>query len=367
MFEGSKTIVIKIGSSLLMNECGELNKAWVSSLAEDINYLNSLGARVVLVSSGAVSLGRKLINNKRVKLKIEEKQAAAAIGQPMLINEYSKVFAQYNTNCAQVLITIPDAQNRRRYLNTQNTLETLLDNNILPIVNENDTIATDELRFGDNDRLSALVAQMIMSDHLIILSDVDGLYTDDPNKNPDAEHLAVVEEIDDRVLSIAKGTGSKTGTGGMITKVRAAEIAAVSGCKTIISLGKILNPVRAIMNGARNTLFDSSETPLSARKKWIHTTLKSRGKIIIDAGAVKALKSGNSLLPIGITSIKNRFSRGDIVQICGHDEIPIAKGITAYGSSDLRKIIGKHTDDISKILGYTGREAVIHLDDMVLL
>jgi glutamate 5-kinase len=367
LFNSNQTIVIKIGSALLTNEDGELRTGWLSNLIDDISSLLIDDIRVVIVSSGSVALGRKVVNRSRHKLKIEEKQAAAAVGQPLLITEYSNLFRRYGRNCGQVLITNPDTEDRRRYLNTKNTLDSLMDCNVIPIVNENDTIATDELRFGDNDRLSALVAQMVMADYLIILSDIDGLYTDDPNKNPSASFLSRVEEINDNIKSLAKDTGSRTGTGGMVTKLRAAEIAATSGCKTIITSGRHENPIKNLIEGGKHTLFDTKITPVNAKKNWIHNSLKCRGKIILDEGAYKAIKNDNSLLPVGIKAVQHKFSRGDIIFLCDPESRPFAKGITAYSSKNLKKIIGHHTEDIEKILGYEGREVVIHKDDMVIL
>lgn len=362
----ANTIVVKVGSSLLADKNRNLRKKWISSFAEDISSLAKSGKNVIIVSSGAVAIGRKVISKNRQKLKIEEKQAAAAVGQPMLLREYHRAFADHKYKCAQILLTIFDIQNRRRYLNAKNTIEKLMEYGIIPIVNENDSVATQELRFGDNDRISALVAQMLHADLLVILSDVEGLYSDDPNKNPDAELITHVTDIS-RVKDSAKGATSKVGSGGMITKIQAAEIADNAGCSTIIARGLGQNPLRKILEGGKHTLFESTDDPISARKKWILNSPVSRGVIFIDDGAVNALKDKNSLLPVGITDTKGRYSRGDVVVIKDKNGKEVARGLTAFSNVDVRKIKGQHSSEIERILGFAGRDAVIQIDDMVLL
>lgn len=367
MFDKSKIIVIKVGSSSLVDGKNVLRKKWVKSLCNDIAELNAKGKKVILVSSGAVALGRNFISKKSDKLKIEQKQAAAAIGQPILMSEYTSAFGSRKVGCAQILLTINDIENRRSYLNAKNTFENLLNAGIVPIVNENDTVATEELKFGDNDRLSALVAQMVGADHLVIFSDIDGLYTDDPNKNKNAKHIDVVGNIDEDIKLFAKGVSSKVGSGGMATKIQAAKIASEFGCRTIIASGQVENPIKKLAKGARHTLFRSSENPAGARKKWILNSPTSKGKIVVDDGAAKALLGKKSLLPIGIRSVEGSFSRGDKVAVLNSKGKEIAKGICAYSSSDISMIKGKRSAEIEKILGFLGREAVIHVDDLVLL
>jgi glutamate 5-kinase len=367
VLDRSKIIVIKIGSSSLVDDKLALRKKWIRSVSDDVASLMKKGKKVIIVSSGAVALGRDLLANKKQKLKIEEKQAAAACGQPILMSEYSKAFAAKKIDTAQILLTINDIENRRSYLNAKNTFEALLDYGVVPIVNENDSVATEELKFGDNDRLSALVAQMVFADTLIIFSDIDGLYTDDPNKNKNAKHIDIVGKIDEDISIFAKGVSSKIGSGGMATKIQAAKIASEFGCETIITSGKMNNPVKVLINGARHTLFKSEESPTRARKKWILNSLVSKGKIIVDDGASKALHGKKSLLPIGIKKVEGSFSRGDKVTVCTEKGKEVAKGISAYSSSDINKIKGKKTAEIEKILGFSGREAAIHVDDLVLL
>jgi glutamate 5-kinase len=367
MLSKYKNIVIKIGSSLLADENFDLRQNWLQSLCADVSTLIQQGKNVVVVSSGAVALGRKNIVKDYRKLKIEEKQAAAAIGQPALIAQYQKCFDEHNVKVAQVLLTIHDIEDRRRYLNAKNTFETLLENKIIPIVNENDTVATEELRFGDNDRLSAQVAQMIGADLLIIFSDINGLYSDDPNKNPDAKHIPVITDFTGEIFDAAKGAISKTGTGGMSTKIQAAKIAADSGCNTIITLGKTQNPINALVNGGKNSLFVASQTPLAARKAWILNRLVTSGTVVVDDGAEAALKNNKSLLAVGAKKVEGDFLRGDKIAIQNRNEQTIGYGISAYGAAELAQILGKKSSEIENIIGYTGRDAVIHIDDLVVL
>jgi len=316
----AQTIVIKIGSSLLADKNRNLRKKWITS----------------------------------------------ALGQPMLLGEYRRAFAEHKYKCAQILITISDIENRRRYLNAQNTIEKLMEYGIIPIVNENDTVATNELRFGDNDRISALIAQMVHADLLVILSDIEGLYTDDPNKNPDAEFIPVVRDIDS-VRENAKGASSSVGSGGMITKIVAAEIADSAGCSTIISKGSMQNPLKRLVDGAKHTLFESTDDPIGARKKWILNSPISRGVITVDKGCEAALIKKKSLLAVGIEGTKGKYNRGDVVVIKNTEGEDIARGITAFSSIDVKKIKGRQSSEIEKLLGFSGRDAVVHVNDMVLL
>jgi glutamate 5-kinase len=339
---------------------------WIASVTEDIAELAKMGKNVVIVSSGAVALGRKVISKNRIKLKIEEKQAAAAIGQPLLMTEYRRAFAKFKYKCAEILITISDIENRRRYLNAKNTIEKLIEYNVIPIVNENDTVATNELRFGDNDRISALVAQMIHADLLIILSDVDGLYTDDPSKNPKAEFIPIVTDIE-AVRKNAKGPSSNVGSGGMITKIDAAEIADNSGCSTVITKGSMLHPLKNLFDGGKHTFFKSEDDPISARKKWILNAPISHGVVIVDDGCEKALINKKSLLAVGITKTIGEYGRGDIIVVRNQNGDDIAHGITAFSSLDIERVKGKKSSEVEIILGFSGRDSVIHIDNLALL
>lgn len=367
--EKAKRIVIKIGSSLIVDEKGTgLRDKWLKTLIDDVADLKKQGKDVIIVTSGAVALGRKYIKSGKRALKLEEKQAAAACGQIELVRHYQRFFDEKNIQAAQILLTIFDSENRRKYLNAKNTLETLLENKIVPVINENDTVATQELRFGDNDRLAARVAEMTGSDLLILFSDVDGLYSSNPRLDPDAKHMAEVKSITDEIenmggAALAMGVGS----GGMITKIAAAKIAMASGCNIILTLGTNNHPVKALQSGGKHTLFISSETPISARKRWIASSLNVTGEIYIDNGAVAALKKGNSLLPAGIVDVVGKFSRGDTVEIKDCRMNKIGVGITAYSSRDAKMIMGHQSAEIENIIGFLGREELIHRDNMVIL
>ncbi len=366
--ESAKTIVIKIGSSTLVDEKFSLREKWLKNFSSDVSNLIEQGKKIVIVSSGAVALGRKSFGKEKGKLKLEEKQAISAIGQPILVSQYQKFFAKNKLQTAQILLTISDTENRRNYLNARNTFQTLLSKKIIPIVNENDSVATEELKFGDNDRLSAYVAQMISADLLVILSDVDGLYSENPSKNKNAKHINLVEKITPEIEALAGGASSNIGTGGMITKIKAAKIAAESGCNTIISSSLFNHSIKNIFeNKQKYTLFLSQEKPEKARKTWILNSLVSKGKIVVDNGAEIALKSHKSLLPVGVLAVEGLFERGDKISIFSAKNIEIAKGIVAYSSQDINLIKGKKSSEIEKILGFSGREAVVHIDDMVVV
>lgn len=363
----NKRIVIKIGSALLVdNETGKVNSAWLTSLVDDVALLIKSGKEVIIVSSGAVALGRQNLKVGTKKLKLEEKQAAAACGQLALVGAYSKALEKHEFSAAQILLTIEDSENRRRYLNAKNTLETLLAAKIVPVINENDTVATAEIRFGDNDRLAARVAEMMGADLLILFSDVDGLYTANPKADKNARHISKIEAIDRKIEAMADGVGSEVSSGGMITKIAAAKIATTSGCSTIIALGTVKNPIKNLLDGGKHSLFTSTISPHGARKRWIAHSLNVSGELHIDDGAVRALKKGNSLLPAGVTKVKGEFERGDAVLIIDKSGKTVARGLTAYSASDARKIIGKKTTDIEKILDYSGRDEIIHRDNLVL-
>ncbi len=366
--DSAKRIVIKVGSALLVDPDDDtLRTDWMSSLAADLASLCQRGKEVILVSSGAVALGKQYLNlPERGKLKLEQKQAAAACGQIELCKHYQHFFASYHITTAQILLTIPDTERRRRYLNAKNTLDTLIENNILPIINENDTIATNELRYGDNDRLAARVAQMVDADLLILLSDVDGLYTRDPSVYDDAEHIPVVNEITPEIDAMGGKPLSGVGSGGMHTKIEAAKIANMAGCNTVIARGLDQHPIKQIEEGARHTLFTSNETPIGARKHWIASHLDVQGEIIIDKGALTALQKGKSLLPAGVIAIKGSFERGDAVLIRDWQNHAVGKGLVAYSSEDSEIIRGQQSGAIEHLLGFSGRIELIHSDNLVI-
>lgn len=368
MIRNAKRIVVKMGSSLIAGADGALRAPWLSSLAEDIAELKKAEKEVILVSSGAVALGRQALGfGKTRKLKLEEKQAAAACGQGALIEAYKHAFFPYQTRVAQVLLTIEDSENRRRYLNARNTIQTLLEFGVVPVINENDTVATNELRFGDNDRLAARVAQMMGADLLVLLSDIDGLYEENPIDNPNAKHIPVVKSITPKIEAMAGGAASALSSGGMVTKIMAAKIAVGSGCGTVISQGVDAHPLRRLEKGGQHTLFQAEGTPKSARKRWIADMLAPAGELVVDAGAATALKKGKSLLPAGVKAVSGAFARGDVVIVRNPEGEEIARGISAYSMKDAEKILGLHTEKLEEVLGFKGREEIIHRDDLVIL
>ncbi len=367
LLANAQRIVIKTGSSLVTDGTGAPRRGWMQTLVEDMAALQAKGKQVMLVSSGAVALGRGVLGLGAGVLRLEEKQAAAACGQIALMEAWQSCFAAHGLKTAQLLLTLDVSEQRRRYLNARGTLETLLEHGVVPVFNENDTIATAELRVGDNDRLAARVAQMAGADVLVLLSDVDGLYTADPSKDSKAEHIGVVEVIDDAVREMAGGAKSAVSSGGMQTKIEAASIATANGCHTLITKGLQPHPLRALESGARRTWFLARTTPHGARKAWIAGTLKPKGEVTVDVGAEKALLAGNSLLPVGVKEISGRFERGDAVLIRGLSGRMLAKGLSAYNSEDAAKIMGKNSKQTEAILGYKGRDALVHRDDMVLL
>ena len=361
-------IVIKIGSSLLVDEeSGRLNRAWLESLADEIARLRDRGQQVLVVSSGAIALGRKYLGLGHDQRRLEEHQAAAAAGQVLLAHAYQDLLGERNIRVAQVLLTLDDTENRRRYLNARNTLETLLKLGAVPVINENDTVATTEIRYGDNDRLGARVAEMTSADCLTLLSDVDGLYDADPAENPAARLIDQVHEITPEIESLAGASSTAYGSGGMITKIAAARIAVAAGCATLIANGRRLNPIEAVEDGGASTWFIPRETPRAARKRWIAGSLKSRGRLVIDAGAEKALSNGSSLLPVGVVGVEGDFERGDAITVVGVDGRDIARGLAAYSSRDARKINGRRSDEIEGLLGYAARDVIVHRDDLALL
>ena len=358
----AKRIVIKIGSSTITGKNRAIREKWLKTVAKDIRGLKGK-SEVIIVTSGATAVGYNAIA-KSGKLKLEEKQAACAVGQIGLMQAYQKALKP--TAVAQVLLTISDTERRNSYLTAKRSIETMLKAGIVPVINENDVVATAELRYGDNDRLSARVAQMMEADLLVIFSDIDGLYTGNPRDDKNAKHIAVVEEITRDIEKMAGGAGSDVGTGGMATKIEAAKIAVRAGCDTIITNADGNNPLKKLLSGkAKYTIFKSKISPLTARKQWIVSGVKPMGEIEIDEGAAAALAKGRSLLPAGAVNIWGEFERGDLVIIkTANGEV--ARGLTAYSSEDARKIIGKKSTEIEHILGFTGRGELVHRDDMVI-
>jgi glutamate 5-kinase len=364
----AKRVVVKVGSALLVDgDKGRLNRAWLESFTQDVAAYRKRGQEIILVSSGAIALGRRHLGLSAGKLKLEESQAAAAVGQIRLAHAYKELLDAHEITVAQILLTLGDTEQRRRYLNARGTLNTLLALGAVPVINENDTVATAEIRYGDNDRLAARVAQMVGADCLILLSDIDGLYTADPGQDPDAQFIAKVLEITPAIEAMAKGSGSDMGSGGMQTKIAAAKIAVAAGCHLCIAKGADPHPLRRVEDGARCTWFVPSSTPLATRKQWIAGTLKPAGAIAVDDGAVRALMSGKSLLPAGVTRALGRFDRGDTVSIIGPDGTEVARGICAYSDADAARIIGRKSADIEQVLGFRGRDEIVHRDDLVLL
>jgi glutamate 5-kinase len=364
----AKRVVVKVGSALLVDaEKGRLNRAWLESLVADIARMRKHGQEVILVSSGAIALGRRHLGLAQGRLKLEESQAAAAVGQIRLAHAYKELLEAHDITVAQILLTFGDTEQRRRYLNARGTINTLLSLGAVPVINENDTVATAEIRYGDNDRLAARVAQMTAADCLVLLSDIDGLYTENPSENPKAEFLARVLDITPAIEAMAGGATSSVGSGGMQTKIAAAKIAVGAGCHLCIAKGAHQNPLKRIEEGARCTWFVPSSTPSAARKQWIAGTLRPAGAISVDEGAVRALMQGKSLLPAGVTRAVGRFDRGDTVSIVGPDGVEVARGICAYSDSDAARIIGRKSAEIEMVLGFRGRDEIVHRDDLVLL
>ncbi|MCH2547713.1 MAG: glutamate 5-kinase [Alphaproteobacteria bacterium] len=364
----AQRIVIKTGSALVTHEATcQPRSEWMASLAEDIAALKKSGKQVILVSSGAVSLGRNLLGlDTKTLLSLDEKQAAAACGQVALMDAWRTSFAAHHLTVAQLLLTLDTSEFRRHYLNARNTLDTLLTLGAIPIVNENDTVATAELKIGDNDRLAARVAEMASADALLILSDIDGFYTADPRKQTDAAYLHHVPELTSEIEAMASNSSSTHGTGGMITKLQAVKIAHGAGCHTWIGAGRPLHPIKQLQSQGGGTWFTATATPKSARKRWISGTVKPTGSIIIDTGAQRALTQGNSLLAAGICGIDGQFDRGETVYIRTADGTAIGKGLIAYNSHETRLIMGKKSDVFESLLGYKGKNTLIHRDDMVL-
>ncbi len=367
----AKRLVIKVGSAILCGPSdqsgGAVREAWLASLAQDVAGLRQSGCEVVVVTSGAIALGRRRLGLSGA-LRLDEKQAASAAGQAALAQAWQAAFAPHDVAIAQILITLEDTESRRRYLNARATFRTLLDLGALPLVNENDTIATSEIRYGDNDRLAAHAAQLVESDLLVILSDIDGLYTSDPRKDSAAQHISVVDAITPEIERMAGGANKDAGigSGGMASKIAAAKIAGGAGCDTIIAPGLVDHPLKAVLDGGAATLFRASTTHDGARRQWIAGRLKPSGRLVIDEGAAKALQTGASLLPAGVKEITGAFSRGDAVEIVSVDGALIGQGLSAYDAGEARKVAGAKSDKIEALLGYRRRPALVEKDDLIL-
>jgi glutamate 5-kinase len=363
----SRRLIVKIGSALLVDAAsGDIRRAWLAALVEDIAFCRARGQDVLIVSSGAVAVGRRYLGLTGRALKLEEKQAAAASGQIRLAHAYLEALAQHEIGVAQILLTPDDTEERRRHLNARATLEQLLELGVVPVINENDTVATAEIRFGDNDRLAARVAQMISADTLVLLSDIDGLYTADPRRDSAAEHLAEVRAITPEIEAMAGHAPLGYSSGGMVTKLAAARIAMAAGCRMVIARGEDSHPLSAIEAGARVTWFIPASEPRTARKRWIAGALNPAGVLVVDDGAATALARGTSLLPTGVISVDGNFERGDAVIVRSSDGRELARGLSGYSSADAQTIAGHKSNEIEAILGYRGGDEIIHRDDLVL-
>ena len=361
-----RRIVVKVGSSLLVDaQAGRLNEAWLAALAADLAALHGGKRDLLVVSSGAIALGRTVLKLPAGQLELEDGQAAAAVGQIALARTWSEALSRYGITAGQVLLTLGDTEERRRYLNARSTIDQLLEWRAIPVINENDTVATTEIRYGDNDRLAARVATMVSADVLVLLSDVDGLYDAPPNTAAAARHIARVQRITPQIEAMAGTAGSGLSRGGMQTKIEAAKIATGSGTHMVIASGRLDHPLDAIAKGARCTWFLAAGNPVAARKKWIAGSLEPKGTLVIDAGAVAALRRGNSLLPVGVVRIDGDFARGDAVIIRGPDGAEIGRGLCAYDAADAQKIRGRSSADIGAILGFSGRAEIVHRDNLV--
>ena len=362
-----RRIVVKVGSSLLVDhEAGALKRDWLVSLAADIAALHKDKRDVLVVSSGAIALARATLKLPRGALKLEEAQAAAAVGQIALARAWSESLGAHGISAGQVLLTLGDTEERRRYLNARSTVDKLLEWRSVPVINENDTVATSEIRYGDNDRLAARVATMMSADLLILLSDIDGLYDKPPVPGSNAQLVPVVARITPEIEAMAGASGSELSRGGMVTKIEAGKIATTAGTHMVIASGRVNHPLRAIIDGGPCTWFLTPANPVTSRKKWIAGSLEPRGVLLVDAGAVRALGLGKSLLPAGVTKVEGAFSRGDAVIVRGPDGHEVGRGLIAHDAEDAEKIKGRSSADVLLILGYTGRTEMIHRDDLVM-
>ena len=363
--KNSKIIVIKIGSSLLVDNKKKIRKKWLSSFANDLKKLKSKNKKIIIVTSGAIALGCKKMNIEKKNLKLDKSQAIASVGQIELMNLFSQTFSKFKLNISQILLTLDDTEERRRSINAKRTFENLFDLDYIPIVNENDTIATSEIKYGDNDRLASRVAQITNADTLILLSDVDGLFTKNPKIFKDAKLIKKVNDLDKDIKNINIKGITEFGKGGMITKIEAAKICNLAGCNMIIANGLYLNPINQIEKKNNCTLFISKISKLHARKKWIISSISPKGELIIDDGAKKALINGKSLLAAGIKKVSGKFNKGDHIKIIDIKNNEFARGLSSFSSEEIVKIIGCHSNEIEKILGYVSKSEVVHKDDMV--
>jgi glutamate 5-kinase len=362
----SKRLVVKIGSALLVDEAtGRIRRDWLDALADDVAALRAEGKQAILVSSGAIAVGRRHLGLTQKSLKLEEKQAAAATGQIRLAHAYQETLARHEITVAQVLLTLEDTEERRRHLNARSTLSTLIGMGCVPVINENDTVATSEIRFGDNDRLAARVAAMISADTLVLLSDIDGLYTADPKRDANARHLPEVRQLTPEIEAMAGEAPAGYSSGGMVTKLAAARIAVGAGCRMAIANGRRLNPLKALAEGAMATWFLPASEPRTARKAWIAGSLKPMGELTVDDGAAAALAGGRSLLPAGVVAVAGRFERGDLVRVLNRAGTELARGLAAYSAADAKRIAGHKSREIEALIGYRGRDEMIHRDDLV--
>ena len=361
-----RRLVIKVGSSLLIGDDGNVHRDWLGGLADDIAQLLEQGHEILIVSSGAIAIGSAVLDINIRRSRLEDLQAAAAAGQVQLVHAYQEALAKHTITVAQILLTLEDTENRRRFLNARGTLARLLSRSVVPIINENDTVATEEIRYGDNDRLAARVAQLVMADALILLSDVDGFYTADPGIDDTAEHIAEVRTITDDVVRMAGATQSDFGSGGMATKVQAARIATHAGCSTVIASGLIDRPLAALASGGKCTLFRATGSPAAARKQWLAGVLEVCGELRLDDGAVRALQDHNSLLPVGVVEVVGNFHRGDVVTLVNGKGEELGRGLTEYSSDDAQRLLGCRSDQIEERLGYRGRTVLVHRDELVI-
>ncbi len=367
LIKSSKRVVIKIGSALLIDKkTGKLQKRWLESLAFDINNLIKLGIELIIVSSGSIALGKKQLNLSD-NLSLDQKQAAAATGQITLAHAWKETMSKHKLNVAQILLAPDDTETRRKHLNARATLIKLLELDVIPVINENDTVSTEEIRFGDNDRLAARVAQMCSADLLVLLSDINGLYSSDPNKNKNSVFIDEVKEITSEIEMMAGPTHTSISTGGMVTKIEAAKISTNAGCHMIICDGRVDNPLLKLQE--KNSIFSwfkANDQPMSARKQWISGALQVKGRIIIDQGASDAIKKGNSILSAGIIGTEGNYEKGDLIKIIDKDKNFIGKGLTHFNNSEVELIKGSKSENIESILGYIGKDEVVHRDDLVL-
>ncbi len=366
--KGAKRVVIKIGSAILVDQnSGQLNTDWLSALCKDVADLKAQNKDVILVSSGAVALGRHALGLTTKPLTLSQKQACAATGQTILTRAYADSMKPYDMMTAQALLTLEDTENRRRWLNARETLETLLSLSIVPIINENDTVATDEIRYGDNDRLAARTAQMVSADTLILLSDIDGLYTADPRRNSAAKHLPEIAELSSEIMAMGGGvnTGAGLGSGGMATKLLAAQIATAAGCHMCVMDGADNTPITRLNSGAKCTWFLATDRPQNARRRWIGGALDTKGTLTLDAGAVRALAQDKSLLAAGVIKIAGTFKKGDAVKLISETGAELARGLVSYDSKDARKIMGRQSNEIEGLLGFDNGASLVHRDNLV--